>query len=175
MKFFQPTVILSLISSVVAYTTVDQVITDIITLNNAVVDLDAAVQAYQGGLLSAVAPGISFVVVEARLTKGDADTALLPPSTLSDSDTQDIIDTVASTLAINNPKAVSDLIAKKPLFDAAGASPIIELGLQALLAGHLSFAQQILNRSPADKYQGVENVANIITVALQNGINTFAT
>lgn len=173
MRLTKSITILSIISSAIAVTNINTVINDIINLNAAVVDLTAATQAYQGGLLSAVSPAISFVVVEARLTLGVTDSGLLP-SSISDSDTQDLIDTVASTLAINNPKAVSVLKSKKALFDASGQSPTVELGLQALLAGHLTFENNILQRCPADKVQGVQNVADIITRALQDGINTFA-
>lgn len=175
MKFIQPTIILSLISSAIAYTTMSQVIDDVISLNSAVVDLTAAVAAYQGGLFTAISPAISFVVVEARLTKGVTDTRLLPPSTLSESDTQDLIDTVASTLAINNPKAVAGLKAKKALIDASYQTSIVKIALQTLLSGHLQFEEQIVQRSPASKVAGVQAVADIITVALQDGINTFST
>lgn len=175
MKFSRPAIFLSLISSAVAYTDISQVIDDVVSLNSAVVDLTAAVEAYQGGLFSAISPAINFVIVEARLTKGVTDTHLLPPTTLSEGDTQDLIDTVASTLAINNPKAVAQLKAKKALIDASYQTSIVELGLQALLKGHLDFEQQIVQRSPASKVKGVRDVADIITVALQDGINTFAT
>lgn len=174
MKFIRPTIILTLISSVIAYTDVSQIISDIISLNSAVVDLTAAVAAYQGGLFSAISPAINFAIVEARLTKGDTDSHLLPPSTLSESDAQDLIDTVASTLAINNPKAVQQLKAKKALIDASYQTSIVELGLQALLQGHLDFSQQVINRSPPSKLQAIQDVVNIITVALQDGVNTFA-
>lgn len=173
MKFTPSTIILSLVSSVIALTSVDQVINDIINLNSAVVDLTAATAAYQGGLFDSIPQGFDFIVVEARLTQGDTDSGLLPPA-LSESDTQDLIDTVASTLAINNPKAVQTLKSKKALIDASHETAVVELGLQALLAGHLDFTQHIVSRSPASKIQAVRDVANIITVALQGGINTFA-
>lgn len=172
-KLTQPVTILSFIASVLAYTTTNQVIADIVGLNAAVVDLTAATAAYQGGLFNSISQAIDFTVVEARLTQGDADTGLLPPS-LTDSDTQDIIDTVASTLAINNHKAVAQLIAKKSLIESSGEVSIVEVALEALLAGHLTFEQHIITRSPADSVQGVENVTSIITDALQNGINAFA-
>lgn len=173
MKFSQPTVFFSVFSSVIAYTSIAQVNSDIVNLDNAVQQLTAAVAAYNGGLFSEVPEAISFVVVEARLTQGDVDSGSLPPS-LSESDTQNFINLVANTLAIDNPKAVKELEAKKALIEASNQQSIVEAGLKALLAGHLDFTENIVERSPPSKVQGVEDVANIITVALQDGINAFA-
>ena len=156
-----------------AYTTVDQVNSDIVTLDDSVKDLTASTIAYNGGLLSAINPGINFVPVEAELTKGVVDARSLPPDTLSVADTQRLVNTVSTTLAVDNPEAVKQLKLKKDLIEASGGSPIVKTGLQALLKEHLDFSASIIQRSPQSELEDVQSVVDIITMALQDGINTF--
>ena len=160
--------------STLAYTTVNQVIADIIALDAQVKILTASVTTYTGGIINAVPPAIDFVSVEARLSKADVDGRLLSPSTLSVADTQDIVNTVASTLAVDNPAAVDELKQKKAVIVASGGGLIVQAALRALLAGHLELTNSITTRTPASELASVQRVADIITVALEDGINSFS-
>lgn len=163
----------ALASVCLAYTTVSQVETDIVNLDNAVKQLTASTAAYTGGVL--LVQGIDFTIVEAKLTQGNADVTQLPPGQLSVSDTQSLVDLVASTLAIDNPRAVKTLKSKKQLIDAVpGQMLIVREGLQTLLDGHLYFSNQVLQRTPPAQLAEVQYYVDVISDALQDGVNAFS-
>jgi hypothetical protein len=93
---------------------------------------------------------------------------------LTEEDGIRLIDHVNRTLAIDNPIAVEVLESKKQLFDAAGTSPIIKGGLKLLLSDHLAFSNEVLERAPPSLLADGNAVVDVITNALQHGIETFS-
>lgn len=160
-------------SLAIAYTTVDLVIADIIYLDNAVRQLIVSTQAYTGGVL--LVQGTDFTNVEGRLTKANTDVTLLPPQDLSVADTYRLVSVVSHTLAVDNPRAVDTLISKKALIEATPLQGgIVEAGLQSLLRGHLYFSNEALQRTPPSEMADVQEQVDIISNALQKGIDAFS-
>lgn len=152
---------------------VDVVIDDITALDQDVQSLTAKVRAYNGGLIPQVPQLFGLTEVHLATRKGYYAATQLPRP-LTESDGQRIIDHVNATLAIDNPIAVQVLESKKPLFDAAGTSPFIKAGLQVLLDDHLAFSNEVLERAPASELQDANEVVDVISNALQHGIETFS-
>lgn len=171
--------LLPLISTFLLYTStvlcsqVDVVIDDITALDEDVQSLTAKVRAYNGGLLAQTPQLLGLTQVHLATRRGYYDSKLLP-NPLSESDATRLIDHVGATLSIDNPIAVEVLKSKKELFDAAGTSPAIAIGLKVLLDDHLAFSDEVLKRAPEDQVEAANEVVDVITVALQDGIATFS-
>lgn len=149
------------------------IVPDIINLDDAVRDLTAAVSAYTGGIL--LSSGIDFLNVTARLSKANIDISSLPQQDFELASIHELEDVVKVTLAIDNPKAVNELVSKKALIEQVPLQGgVVKTGLETLLAGHLQFTQQALDRTPESEVKGVQDVANIITNALQKGVAEFS-
>ncbi|TGO36307.1 hypothetical protein BHYA_0129g00280 [Botrytis hyacinthi] len=159
-------------STVLALTTVTQVKNDITTLDNNVRALTSQISPYSGGLLPAAPLLGSLTAVYLSLLQGVTDSALLPPSIL-ESDAQSLIEHVNVTLAIDNPIAVDTLKGKKQLFKEQGLNGAIVAGLGLLLVGHEAFTNNVLQRLPEDQSANGQEVTQIITVALTDGIHYF--
>lgn len=152
---------------------VDVVIADITALDRDVQSLTAKVRAFNGGLIPQIPQLFGLTEVHLATRKGYYAATQLPRP-LTSSDGRRIIDHVNVTLAIDNPIAVSVLESKKTLFDAAGTSPAIKLGLQVLLSDHLAFSNEVLERAAASELADGNAVVDVITNALQHGIETFS-
>ncbi|TGO58349.1 hypothetical protein BCON_0056g00410 [Botryotinia convoluta] len=148
-------------STALALATVTQVKNDITTLDNNVRALNSQTALYNGDLLPA-----------APLLGSHSHSALLPPSII-ESDAQSLIEHVSVTLAIDNPNAVNTLKGKKQLFKEQGLDGAIMAGLGLLLAGHEAFTNNVLQRLPEDQSADGQEVTQIITVALTDGIHYF--
>jgi len=160
-------------AAVVSSSQVDVVIDDITALDQDVQSLTANVRAYNGGLIPQIPQLFGLTKVHLATRKGYYDATSLP-SPLSETDATRLIEHVNQTLSIDNPIAVDVLISKKEFFDAAGTSPVIKEGLKILLDDHLDFSYEVLERAPADKLADGNEVVDVITVALQRGIDTFS-
>lgn len=154
-------------------TQVNTVYADVTSIDNHVQDLIAATQDYNGSYIGLVPIGIDFVPVHLATRKGYYDSLPLP-SQLSESDASLLIDHVNKTLSIDNPRAVNTLKSKKPLLQPKGLDPFIKSGLQLLLSDHLSFSNEVGKRVPQDLQPEAQQVVNVITVALQDGIAYFS-
>lgn len=152
---------------------VDVVIDDVTALDQDVKDLTAGVQAYNGGLLAQtpLLPGLTKVHIATRT--GYYDSKELPRP-LSVTDAGRLIDHVNATLAIDNPIAVKTLVDKKELFAAAGTTLVIKGGLQVLLDDHLKFSNEVLERAPEGLEAEGQEVVDVITRALEGGIEAFS-
>ncbi|TEY73117.1 hypothetical protein BOTCAL_0083g00300 [Botryotinia calthae] len=159
-------------SIVLALTTVTQVKNDITTLDINVQALTSQTALYNGGLLPAAPLLGSLTAVYLSLLQGVTDSALLPPS-ISESDAQSLNEHVNVTLAIDNPIAINTLKGKKALFKEQGLDGAIVAGLGLLLAGHEAFTNNVLQRLPEDQSADGQEVTQVITVALTDGIHYF--
>lgn len=173
MHFLSLLNILLLSATAVSSSQVDVVIDDITALDKDVQSLTAKVRAYNGGLIPQVPQLFGLTEVHLATRKGYYSATSLPRP-LTEEDGARLIEHVNETLAIDNPIAVQVLESKKPLFDAAGTSPVIKDGLKLLLSDHLAFSNEVLERSPADLLAEANAVVDVISNALQHGINTFS-
>lgn len=153
--------------------TVQTVYDDITKIDNAVLELTNTTQAYNGGFIPQLPLAIDFVPVHLATRKGFYDSLLLP-DTLTNADALLLIEHVNQTLSVDNPAAVNVLISKKSLFDAEDSTPLIKAGLQLLLSDHLSFSNEVAKRIPAELQADGQEVIDVITVALQDGVTTFS-
>ena len=55
-----------------------------------------------------------------------------------------------------------------------GTSPVIKGGLKLLLSDHLAFSNEVLERAPPSLLADGNAVVDVITNALQHGIETFS-
>lgn len=154
-------------------TQVDVVFNDITVLDGYVQALTANVRAYQGGLITEGPQLLGLIEVHLATRQGYYDATSLPRP-LSEADGERLIQHVNQTLSIDNPIAVSTLESKEALFDAAGTTPAIAEALKVLLNDHLAFSEEVLQRLPADEVQQGNEVVDVITDALDNGIEVFS-
>ena len=161
--------------ALLAYTSADvtTVLNDITSLDQDVKKLTAAVDAYQGGLLGQLPLLADLTLVHVATNKGASDAKTLP-TTLTFPDAKSIIVHVNGTLSVDNPKAIQVLESKKSLFQATGSGPAIKFGLQTLLNDHLDFSNAVLERTPQSLIADANAVVDVITNALQAGINAFS-
>lgn len=153
--------------------TLDTIIFDIIQLDNAVKQLTSATAAYTGGLL--LSQGIDFLTVQGKLNQANTDISLLPAQKLSVPEIQLLENVVSQTLAVDNPQAVNVLIAKKELIQKTPLQGgLVKTGLSSLLAGHLYFSKQALDRTPDSERANVQKLVDVISNALQKGIDSFS-
>lgn len=152
---------------------VETVYNTITKIDNAVLNLTAATQAYQGGFVQQLPLAIDFVPVHLATREGFYDSLLLPQN-LTDADALLLIEHVNKTLSVDNPKAVKVLESKKSLFDSELSTPLIKAGLQLLLSDHLSFSDEVAKRIPAGLQADGQEVIDVITVALEDGVKTFS-
>lgn len=161
------------LASVVAASQVDVVVDDVTALDQDVQDLTAGVRAYNGGLLAQSPLLLGLTKVHIATRTGYYDSKSLP-SPLSETDAHRLIEHVNETLAIDNPIAVKTLIGKKDLFEAAGTTIFIKGGLEILLDDHLDFSREVLDRAPEGLEGDGQEVVDVITRALENGIEEFS-
>lgn len=152
---------------------VDTVYNTITEINQNVDELTAKTHAYNGGLIAQLPLAIDFLPVHLATRKGFYDSLLLP-DLLTDSDALRLIEHVNNTLSIGNPEAVRVLKTKKRLFDAEHSTPLIRAGLQLILGDHLSFSNEVAKRVPVELQAGGQEVIDVITVALEDGVETFS-
>jgi hypothetical protein len=152
---------------------VDVVIDDITALDKDVQSLTVKVRAYNGGLIPQIPQLFGLTEVHLATRKGYYSATTLPRP-LTEEDGLRLIEHVNETLAIDNPIAAQVLESKKPLFDAAGTSSVIQDGLKLLLSDHLAFSNEVLERAPEDLLAEANAVVDVISNALQHGINTFS-
>lgn len=162
-------------TQILAATTVAQVNADIVTLDNSVKTLTTSVQNYHGGLLNETGITLNLALVAANTAKGGTDANALPSTTLSNNEACSVISTVKQTLDIDNPAAVDALIAKKAFFQQSLQDGLVQAGLKLLLSEHLYFSDAILERTPLGALGGANEAVDVISNALQRGINEFAT
>lgn len=160
-------------ATAVSASQVDVVIDDISALDQDVQSLTAKVRAFNGGLIPQVPQLFGLTQVHLATRKGYYSATALPRP-LTEEDGLRLIEHVNKTLAIDNPIAVEVLESKKPLFDAAGTSPVIKGGLKLLLSDHLAFSNEVLERAPPSLLADGNAVVDVITNALQHGIETFS-
>jgi len=165
--------IILLLATSVSASQVDVVINDITALDQDVQSLTAKVRAYNGGLIPQIPQLFGLTQVHLATRKGYYSATTLPRP-LTEEDGARLIDHVNRTLAIDNPIAVGVLESKKPLFDAAGTSPAIRAGLKLLLSDHLAFSNEVLERAPMSELAEGNAVVDVISNALQHGIETFS-
>jgi hypothetical protein len=165
--------ILLLSATAILASQVDVVIDDITALDQDVQSLTAKVRAYNGGLIAQTPQLLGLTQVHLATRKGYYSATTLP-CPLTEEDGARIIEHVNETLAIDNPIAVEVLESKKQLFDAAGTTPVIRAGLNLLLSDHLAFSNEVLERAPASQLAEANAVVDVISNALQHGINVFS-
>jgi hypothetical protein len=165
--------VLLLLATAVSASQVDVVIDDITALDQDVQSLTAEVRAYKGGLVAQTPQLFGLTQVHLATREGYYSATTLPRP-LTEEDGARIIEHVNETLAIDNPIAVEVLESKKQLFDTAGTSPAIKAGLKLLLSDHLAFSNEVLERTPASQLAEANAVVDVISNALQHGINTFS-
>lgn len=161
------------LASLAAASQVDVVIDDVTSLDEDVKDLTAGVEAYNGGLLAQSPLLLGLTKVHIATRTGYYDSKSLP-NPLSEEDANRLIDHVNGTLAVDNPIAVKTLIGKKDLFEAAGTTVFIKGGLEILLDDHLAFSDEVLKRAPEGTGSVGREVVDVITRALENGIEEFS-
>lgn len=160
--------------STVLAASVEDVYDDITSLDQDVQALTTMVRAYEGGLAGQAPLLLQLTRVHIATRKGGFDAATLPTTPLAESDAIKLIEHVNNTLSVDNPIAVNVLVSKKALFDKSGTDPFIKAGLQILLDDHLYFSNEVLERTPQDLIAEANEVVDVISNALQQGIATFS-
>lgn len=175
MRTFSPALLLPALVPLVAAQTpqVDTVYETVTKIDNAVIELTASTESYNGGFIPQLPLAIDFVPVHLATRKGFYDSLLLP-NTLTTADASRLIEHVNQTLSVDNPAAVNVLKGKKDLFDAEHSTPLIKAALQLLLSDHLSFSNEVAKRVPAELVAEGQKVIDVITVALEDGVQTFS-
>ncbi|KAF1926000.1 uncharacterized protein M421DRAFT_423283 [Didymella exigua CBS 183.55] len=142
---------------------------DIINIHNAVLALDATVQAYDGSLFpTSLVDGIPVLQGIAKIHKVNRAgfrhaLAALP---FSVSDSNDVITAVTDTVNISIPAATAHLKEKLPAFRQSLLIPVVIASLTLLLSDHDTFSVATLAKvSPgvgeAKIQEGSDGVANI--------------
>ncbi|TWU74232.1 hypothetical protein ED733_003848 [Metarhizium rileyi] len=150
--------------------------TDITNIDTNVKALTEKIKGYNGGLVWAL-PQIPLALQAAVATaSGGVHSSLLPP-VLPVDDLLRLADHVNKTLAVDSPVAVEALVNKASLYEQAGLKTPIHLALKVMMALHLHFADNILDRvsadAPADKVNILKGDIQGFTNALRKAIKAF--
>lgn len=125
---------------------------DITGINNAVLKLTAAINAYQGGVAQAQPVFTAGAAVHAINRQGYADTQASAP--FSSAGSKEIVDNTNASVGKSIPISVTALESKKPLFDQAGLTSKAESMIQLLKSDHETFSLAVgaklsVNEAPA--------------------------
>ncbi|KAH6846418.1 hydrophobic surface binding protein A-domain-containing protein [Alternaria alternata] len=153
--------------------TAQDVTQSVINIHNAVLELDATVQAFQGGSFeTAIVEGKEVLAGVAKIHAVNREgfrraTLALPPFSVED--TIKFIDTVVATVDVSIPNATKHLREKEPVFKANGFSAIVIASLALLEFDHDTFSAAAaknfnLATDKAKLAEGVGAAANIHSV-----------
>ncbi|WPG98695.1 Hypothetical protein R9X50_00148900 [Acrodontium crateriforme] len=125
---------------------------DITGIDTAVRALTAAVNAYNGGILQSQPVFDRTLAVHNSNRQGFADATA--SSSFSEADSKRIVDHVSNSVGISIPESAKAIEAKKPLFDDAQLSSVIESTIQLLKSDHETFSAAVgtkltLDQAPA--------------------------
>ncbi|TID14743.1 putative cell wall galactomanno protein [Venturia nashicola] len=156
-----------------------QLADDIYAIDAAVNALTENVNDYNSGSFpSGLVDGIPILldVVNIHLVnrKGYADANLSP--TLDSQDSITVVKSVTNSVAVDIPKSVDALKAKKSLFVAAGLTQIVIASLKLLKNDHDTFSAAVVAKLTADAETTAQGLAGvkIIDDALADGIAYFS-
>lgn len=128
--------------------------------------------AYHGGLVPLLPLALQVTKVDLNTKKaGNANEQL--PDPLSHEQSETLVSTINSTLAVVNPKAVNKLKTKKKFTQPLGVDPLIQAFLQMLLDDHLRFSNAILSRTMPEDVAMTNVPMDVISNALQSGVGFF--
>ena len=122
---------------------------DITGIDTAVRKLNAALTAYNGGILESQPTLDASIAVHAVNRKGFADATASGPFSAADS--KRIVDHVNDSVGISIPASVKVLEAKKPLFDQAQVSSLIKATVDLLKYDHETFSAVTGTKLSADQ------------------------
>ncbi|KAF2818922.1 hypothetical protein CC86DRAFT_308223 [Ophiobolus disseminans] len=145
---------------------------DVINIHNAVLALDATVQAFQGSPLpTSLVDGTPVLLGVAEIHRVNRAglrhaVAALP---FSVEDSRQVVDAVVSTVNVSIPNATKNLKAKADAFKEGGLTLVVIASLNLLLYDHDTFsAATLLKTNPrigeAKTKEGADAVANIHNV-----------
>ncbi|KAJ4353053.1 hypothetical protein N0V95_003706 [Ascochyta clinopodiicola] len=153
------------------------VVQDIINIHNAVLELDATVQAYDGSPFpTSLVDGTPVLLGVAKIhtvnRAGFRHALAAPPFTVQDSN--DVVSTVTSTVNKSIPAATAHLKEKLPAFKEGLLVPVVIASLTLLLSDHDTFSAATLAKvdpgvGEAKIKEGTDGVANIHN-AIQDAI-----
>merc|ERR1712029_163738 len=156
------------------------VVQDIINIHNAVLELDAAVQAYDGSPFpTSLVDGTPVLLGVAEVHKvnraGFRHSLAALPFTVSDSN--DVISTVTNTVNKSIPAANQRVKEKLPAFKESLFIPVVIASLTLLLNDHDTFSAATLAKvnlgvGAAKIQEGADGVANIHN-AIQDAISFY--
>lgn len=149
---------------------------DISQIDTGIRGLTELVRPYQGGLLSLLPLAPDAFGAGLGVANGVLHSSQLP-NPLSLDDLLHLTQHVNKTLAVDNPIFFKLLVDKKDQFVQSGLQLPVQLILKIILALHLSFSDNVLNRAPLETPAAALSTAwadiNLITNAIQVSINAY--
>lgn len=138
---------------------------DITGIDTAVRKLTAAVNAYNGGILQSQPVFDRTLAVHNINRQGFADATA--SSSFSQADSRRIVDHVSDSVGISIPESVKAIEAKKPLFDKAELSSVVESTIQLLKSDHETFSAVVGTKLTLDQAPAGLAAAGAIDKVLQ--------
>ena len=138
---------------------------DITGINTAVLKLTAALNAYSGGITQSEPVFDASIAIHAVNRQGFANAAASQSFTSVES--KRIVDHVNDSVGISIPASVTILEAKKPLFDQAEVSSVIEATVELLKSDHETFSTAVGAKLSADQVGAGVAAAGKIDAVLQ--------
>ena len=138
---------------------------DITGINTAVLKLTAALNAYSGGITQSEPVFDASISIHAVNRQGFADATASQSFTSAES--KRIVDHENDSVGISIPASVTILEAKKPLFDQAEVSSVIEATVELLKSDHETFSTAVGAKLSADQVGAGVAAAGKIDAVLQ--------
>lgn len=145
---------------------------DITGIDTAVRKLIATLNAYQGGITQTKPVFDATIDIHAVNRKGFADATASSP--FSSADSKRIVDHTNESVGKSIPASVKVLEAKKPLFDAAEVSSLVEATILLLKNDHETFSAAVGGKLSADQVAPGLAAAGKIDAVLQEASVYYA-
>ncbi|KAK8914778.1 hypothetical protein H634G_02155 [Metarhizium anisopliae BRIP 53293] len=149
-----------------------QVKQDLQTINSDTIAVSNAVNNYNGGLANA----LPIVTAQQQLSK-DLKTGTTNANNagpVSDTDADDILGYVKSTLLPSTEKALADLVAKKATFASDGLTSTVHDSLVSLKQDTGNYGAALKNGAPDNKKAEADGLNNQIATDFDNAIANFS-
>lgn len=149
---------------------------DITGIDTAVRKLTAALTSYNGGILQSQPVFDASIAIHAINRKGFADATAdaTASSSFSSADSKRIVDHTNASVGKSIPASVKVLEAKKPLFDQAQVSSVIEATILLLKNDHETFSAAVGAKLSVDQAPAGVVAAGKIDAVLQEAAAYYA-
>jgi hypothetical protein len=163
---------LTLAAATIAPRDANAVYNDITGIDTAVRKLTAALTSYNGGILQSQPVFDASIAIHAINRKGFADATA--SSSFSSADSKRIVDHTNASVGKSIPASVKVLEAKKPLFDQAQVSSVIEATILLLKNDHETFSAAVGAKLSVDQAPAGVVAAGKIDAVLQEAAAYYA-